>query len=192
MAPPDNAVVICVDEKPSIQALERTQGWLRLPDGRALSGYSHEYRRHGTSTLFAALVVATGLVKAGHFNRRRRREFLQFTNDVIADYPDQEVHVILDNLNIHKPKQDQWLARHPNVHFHFTPTRASWLNQIETWFSILSRGALKNASFTSIEELRAAIDRFIEAYNERATPFEWTKREVGRKVPRRKYADLCK
>ena len=120
-----------MDEKPSIQALERAQGWLRMPDGRALSGFSHEYRRHGTSTLFAALTVATGMVKAGHFKRRRRREFLQFMNEVIADYPDQEVHVILDNLNTHKPKQEQWLARHPNVQFHYTPARASWLNQIE-------------------------------------------------------------
>ena len=143
LAPPENAVVICMDEKPSIQALERAQGWLRMPDGRALSGFSHEYRRHGTSTLFAALTVATGMVKAGHFKRRRRREFLQFMNEVIADYPDQEVHVILDNLSTHKPKQDLWLARHPNVRFHYTPTRASWLNQIETWFSMLSRGALK-------------------------------------------------
>lgn len=192
LSPPENAVVICMDEKPSIQALERSQGWLQMPDGRALSGFSHEYRRHGTSTLFAALTVATGMVKAGHFNRRRRREFLQFMNEVIADYPDQEVHVILDNLNTHKPKEDRWLARHPNVHFHYTPTRASWLNQIEVWFSMLSRGALKNASFTSVKELRAAIDRFIKAYNERATPFEWTKRQVGPKAPKRKYADLRK
>ena len=165
---------------------------MQLPNGRALSGFSHEYRRHGTSTLFAALTVATGMVKAGHFKRRRRREFLQFMNEVIADYPEQEVHVILDNLSTHKPKRDLWLARHPNVQFHYTPTRASWLNQIEIWFSLLSRGALRNASFTSAEQLRAAIDRFIEAYNQRAMPFEWTKREVGPKAPKQMYADLHK
>ena len=101
LAPPENAVVICMDEKPHIQALERSQGWLKLPNDRTLSGFSHEYRRHGTTTLFAALTVATGMVKAGHFNRRRRREFLQFMNELIAEYPQQEIHVILDNLSTH-------------------------------------------------------------------------------------------
>ena len=190
LAPPENAVVICMDEKPHIQALERSQGWLKLPNGRTLSGFSHEYRRHGTTTLFAALTVATGMVKAGHFNRRRRREFLQFMNELIAEYPQQEIHVILDNLSTHKPKRNLWLARHPNVHFHYTPTHASWLNRIEIWFSLLSRAALKNASFTSPEQLRLAIDRFINAYNARAVPFEWTKRDVGPKRLAHKYADL--
>ena len=190
LAPPENGVVICMDEKPHIQALERAQGWLKLPNGKTLSGFSHEFRRHGTTTLFAALTVATGMVKAGHFNRRRRREFLQFMNELIAEYPDQEVHVILDNLSTHKPKRDMWLVRHPHVTFHYTPTHASWLNQIEIWFSLLSRGALKNASFTSSAQLRLAIDWFISAYNQRATPFEWTKRDIGPKVPKEKYADL--
>jgi transposase len=140
--PPDNAVVLCVDEKPHIQALERAQGWLKLPDGKALTGFSHHYKRHGTTTLFAALEVATGFVKIGHYKRRRRREFLDFMNTIVADYPDKEIHVILDNLNTHKPKRDMWLKRHKNVHFHYTPTYASWLNQIECWFSILSRNAL--------------------------------------------------
>jgi transposase len=108
--PPENAVVLCVDEKPHIQALERAQGWLRLPNGKALTGFNHGYKRHGTTTLFTALNVASGQVKAGHYKRRRRREFLDFMNEVIADYPDQEVHVILDNLNTHKPKRDAWLA----------------------------------------------------------------------------------
>ena len=142
LGPPENAVVISVDEKPHIQALERAQGWLRLPNGKALTGFSHGYKRHGTTTLFAALNVATGQVKAGHYKRRRRREFLDFMNEVIADYSGQEIHVILDNLNTHKPKQDRWLAKHENVHFHYTPTSASWLNQIEIWFSILGRRAL--------------------------------------------------
>lgn len=192
LSPPDNAVVICMDEKPHLQALERAQGWLKLPNGRALSGFSHEYRRHGTTTLFAALDVATGMIKRGHFKRRRRREFLQFMNSLVTDYQDQELHVILDNLNTHKPKRDLWLARHPNVHFHYTPTRASWLNQIEIWFSLLSRSALKHASFTSPTELRLAIDRFIDAYNDRAAPFEWKKQDIAARPLKDKYADLRK
>ncbi|MDP2950350.1 MAG: IS630 family transposase [Chloroflexota bacterium] len=132
MNPPENAVVISVDEKPAIQALERAQGWLRLPDGQAVRGFNHEYKRHGTTTLFAALEVATGLVRVGHYQRRRRREFLDFMNGVVTLHPDTELHVVLDNLNTHKPKHDRWLARHPNVHLHYTPTHASWLNQVET------------------------------------------------------------
>jgi transposase len=177
--PPENAVVLCVDEKPHIQALERAQGWLRLPNGRALTGQTHEYRRHGTTTLFAALNTATGQVKAGHYKRRRRREFLDFMNQVVADFPDDvEIHVILDNLNTHKPKHDRWLKRHPNVHFHFTPTHASWLNQIEIWFSIMVRAVLKGASFTHPRQIRQAIDDYIEVYNPEAAPFEWRKDSV--------------
>jgi transposase len=189
--PPDNAVVICVDEKPHIQALERAQGWLKLPNGKALTGFSHGYKRHGTTTLFAALNVATGQVKAGHYKRRRRREFLDFMNEVITDYPDQEIHVILDNLNTHKPKRDRWLSRHKNVHFHYTPTHASWLNQIEIWFSILSRRTLKGASFTSPQQVRNAIDLFIAAYNKEGAPFEWRKREVHPVGLKKNYSNLC-
>ena len=193
LAPPENAVVVCVDEKPAIQALERAQGYLRLPNGRALTGFSHHYKRHGTTTLFAALEVATGLVQAGHYNRRRRREFLNFMNELVSQYPpDQEIHVILDNLNTHKPKHDKWLTRHKNVHFHFTPTRASWLNQIEIWFSILTRRVLQNGSFTSPQKVREAIDRFLGAYNEAAAPFEWTKSEVHPVPLKKYYADLRK
>ena len=190
LAPPANAVVLSVDEKPHIQALERAQGYLRLPNGAALRGFGHEYTRHGTSTLFAALNVGTGHLTAGHYGRRRRREFLNFMNDVVADYPDRELHIVLDNLNTHKPKVDRWLARHPAVHFHYTPTHASWLNQIECWFSILSRRALHGASFTSVRQLRAAIDRFIAAYNQTATPFEWRKRVVHSVGLKHSYADL--
>ena len=107
LSPPDHAVVLCVDEKPSIQALERAQGYLRLPNGQALKGFNHEDERHGTTTLFAALNVSTGQVKAGHYHRRRRREFLDFMNEVVADYPQQEIHVVLDNLSSHKPKRDR-------------------------------------------------------------------------------------
>jgi transposase len=147
--PPENAVVVCVDEQPHIQALQRAQGYLRLPDGRAVNGFSHCYKRHGTTTLFAALDVVTSEVQTGHYFRRRRREFLDFMNEVVAANRDRELHVILDNLNTHKPKRDRWLQRHPQVHLHFTSTYSSWLNQVECWFSILSRSALRGASFTS-------------------------------------------
>jgi transposase len=173
--PPEDAIVISVDEKPAIQALERAQGWLRLPNGQALRGFSHEYKRHGTTTLFAALEVATGMVKVGHYPRRRRREFLDFMNQVVAQYRETELHVILDNLNTHKPKHDRWLANHTKVHFHYTPTHASWLNQVEVWFSILWRQALEGLSVNSVRNLRKAIDDFIAAYSQIAHPFEWTK-----------------
>lgn len=188
--PPENAVVLSVDEKPHIQALERAQGWLKLPNGRAVTGYAHEYKRHGTTTLFAALNVNTGEVQARHTNRRRRVEFLGFMNQVIAQHPNQEIHVVLDNLNTHKPKHDRWLQRHQRVHFHYTPTHASWLNQIEVFFSLLSRHALKGTSFTSPAELREAIDRYIEAHNTDAKPFKWTKAVVHPSAPKRNYADL--
>lgn len=192
LAPPENAIVLCVDEKPHIQALERAQGYLRLPNGRALTGFSHDYKRHGTTTLFAALDVATGQVKAGHYRRRRRREFLDFLNQIVAEYPeDQQIHVILDNLNTHKPKHARWLSAHTNVHFHFTPTRASWLNQVEIWFSILARAALRDGNFTAPRQVREAIDRFIDAYNPEAAPFEWRKAVVHAVPLKRRYADLC-
>jgi transposase len=178
MAPPENAIVLCVDEKPSIQALERAQGYLKLPNGRTLTGHSHDYKRNGTTTLFAAFEVATGKVTAAHKNRRRRVEFLDFMNDIVVAYPDCDLHVILDNLNTHKPKDDRWLKRHPNVRFHFTPTRASWLNQVEIWFSILEKQSLQGASFTSVSQLKEHIDAFIHAYNQNAQPFAWTKSKV--------------
>ena len=191
LSPPTNAIVICVDEKPSIQALERSQGWLKLPNGKAITGFSHNYKRHGTTTLFAALEVATGLVRTGHYNRRRRKEFLDFMNEVMAEYQGQDVHVILDNLNTHKPKRDMWLKRHPNVKFHYTPTSASWLNQVEIWFSLLSRHALAGASFTHPKQIREQIDKFTKAHNQQAAPFQWTKADVRPRTLTKKYADLC-
>jgi transposase len=190
LAPPDHAIVLAVDEKPAIQALERAQGYLKLPNGRSLHGQAHEYRRCGNSTLFTALNVATGQIKAMHAGRRRRVEFLAFMNQVVADYPDQEIHVVLDNLKTHKPKRDTWLARHKNVHFHFTPTHASWLNQVEIWFSILARSTLNGASFTSVRQLRQAIDAFIEAYNPTATPFQWQQTKIHPKGFAQRIADL--
>ena len=175
--PPTKAVVLSVDEKPSIQALERAQCYLKLPNGRALTGQSHDYKRHGTTTLFAALDVATGKVIASHSKRRRRVEFLGFMNDVVAAFPGRELHVILDNLNTHK-KNERWLKKNPKVPFHLTPTRASWLNQVETWFSILQGQSLNGASFTALKELQEHIDAFIAAYNEKTEPFTWTKARV--------------
>jgi transposase len=190
--PPENAVVISVDEKPAIQVLERAQGWLRLPNGKALRGHAHEYKRHGTTTLFAALEVHTGIAQVGHYGRRRRREFLDFMNRLVAQYPDTELHVILDNLNTHKPKHDRWLARHPNVHFHYTPTHASWLNQVEVWFSILTRAVLRGLSATDPRQVCAAIDRFTAARNHHPVPFEWTKTLVQPVGFAHRYADLRK
>lgn len=181
MMPPDNAVVLAVDEKPSIQALERAQGYLKLPNGRAMTGQSHDYKRNGTTTLFAALNVATGEVAGKHYQRRRRVEFLDFMNSIVARHEGKEIYVILDNLSTHKPKRDMWLKRHPNVHFRYTPTHASWLNQIEIWFSILTGDSLSGASFTSVQQLVAHIDSFIAAYNETARPFIWTKSAVYQK-----------
>ena len=155
MAALENAVVLSVDGKPSIQALERAQGYPKFPDGRAMTGQSHDYKRHGTTTLFAALEIATGQITGRHYKRRRRVEFLDFMNRLVADYPDREIHVILDNLSTHKPKRDLWLARHPNVHAHYTPTHASWLNQIEIWFSILGGNSLAGASFHTVDERKA-------------------------------------
>src|SRR6202035_5720577 len=190
MAPPKNAIVLCVDEKPSIQALERAQGYLKLPNGRALTGHSHDYKRHGTTTLFAAFEVATGKVRAAHKKRPRRKEFLDFMDDIFAGYPKARLKVILDNLNTHK-KNDEWLKRHPLVTFHFTPTRASWLNRVEGWFSILQGQSLNGASFTSVEQVKQHIDAFIKNYNEDAEPFVWTKSKVHqRRVKGRRLSDL--
>jgi transposase len=181
MNPPDNAIVLSVDEKPSIEALERAQGYLKLPNGRAMTGQSHDYKRHGTTTLFAALNVGTGAITARHYKRRRRLEFLDFMNRVVAQHEGKELHVILDNLSTHKPKRDLWLARHPNVHFHYTPTHASWLNQVEIWFSILAGKSLDGASFQSLGALIAHINSFIGSYNANAKPFVWTKSVVHQK-----------
>jgi transposase len=181
MNPPENAVVLSVDEKPSIQALERAQGYLKLPNGRAMIGQSHDYKRNGTTTLFAALNVATGQITGRHYKRRRRLEFLEFMNRIVKQYPGKDIHVILDNLSTHKPKRDLWLARHPNVHLHYTPTHSSWLNQIEIWFSILSGKSLSGGSFRSVPELIAHITSFIADYNQTARPFVWTKSVVHQK-----------
>ena len=188
--PPDKAVVLAIDEKPSIQALERKQGYLKLANGRSLAGHGHTYTRHGTTTLFAALEVATGTVRAAHYQRRRRIEFLDFMNQLVAAYPGRQLHVVLDNLSTHKPKRERWLKRHPNVHFHFTPTYASWLNQVEIWFSKLVRDSLAGASFTSPRDVREQIDAYIEHHNQNPKPFLWTAARVYQKPLKSRFRDL--
>lgn len=189
--PPENAIVISVDEKPSIQALERARGYVETDNGKIVQGCKSTYKRHGTLNLFAALEVATGQVKASTTTLKRREEFLQFMDQVVADAPEgRQFHVILDNYCTHK-KCDAWLAAHPNVHFHFTPTSASWLNQVEIWFGIMSRKALRGASFKSVAELRQAIEAFIAAHNPKAKPFKWRKREVKGSQLRNTIVNLC-
>lgn len=189
--PPEKALVISVDEKPSIQALERKTGYVETDSGKIVRGLKSTYKRHGTLNLFAALEVATGQVKTAFTQLKRRAEFLQFMDQVVAETPaGQELHVILDNYCTHK-KCDPWLAAHPNVHFHFTPTSASWLNQVEIWFGILSRKALRGLSTTSTAELRQAIEAFIKAYAQHAKPFKWRKREVKGSQLRNTIVNLC-
>jgi transposase len=175
--PPENALVLCVDEKPSIQALERATGYVETDNGKIVRGFKSTYRRHGTLNLFAALQVATGAIQAQTTSRKRRVEFLEFMDRLVADLEVPEIHVILDNSSIHKGC-DAWLSDHPHVFFHYTPTSASWLNQVEIWFSLLTRKALRGADLHSVAELREAIEAFIEAYGPTAKPFIWRKREV--------------
>ncbi|HSV32237.1 MAG TPA: IS630 family transposase [Atribacteraceae bacterium] len=181
--PPEKALVLCVDEKPGIQALERAAGYIETDNGKTARGYKSTYKRHGTLNLFAALQVATGFVHTQTTKQKRRPDFLEFMDKVMTEIPsDKEVPVIMDNYCIHK-KNDTWLTAHPNVSFHFTPTSASWLNQVEIWFSILSRKALRGAGFQNTEELRKAIEAFVAAYGPTARPFAWRKREVkGRQL----------
>jgi transposase len=178
--PPQNALVLCVDEKPSIQALERKTGYVQTSSGKIVRGLKSTYKRHGTINLFAALNVATGVVQSKTTVTKKRPDFQAFMDEVVTEIAQsKEIHVILDNYGTHKRNHD-WLAKHPNVRFHFTPTSASWLNQVEIWFGILSRKTLSGASFANTEQLTRAIETFIIAHNQRAAPFVWRKREVQR------------
>jgi transposase len=189
--PPQNALVICTDEKPSIQALERATGYVCTSSGKIVRGLKSTYKRHGTINLFAALNVATGTIQGKHTITKKRPDFQMFMDEVVEEIPaDRQIHVILDNYCTHK-KNDEWLAKHPNVHFHFTPTSASWLNQIEIWFGILERKTLSGASFASTEQLTQAIDAFITIHNQKATPFVWRKREVRGAQLRNTIINLC-
>ncbi len=172
--PPDHAIVLCVDEKSQIQALNRSQPTLPLGLGY-VEGYTHDYIRHGTTTLFAALNIATGKVIGKCMARHRHQEFLSFLRLLERETPkDLDLHLILDNYATHKhPKVMAWLSKRPRYHLHFTPTSASWLNQVERWFGLISRRAIKRGSFTSVKQLKQTIEQFIAAYNEEATPFVW-------------------
>lgn len=175
LKPPQNALVLCVDEKSQIQALDRTQPVLPLRPGQA-ERHTHDYKRHGTACLFAALNIATGRVLADCKPRHRHQEFLAFLKRIDQEYPDGDIHLILDNYSTHKhQKVQKWLEKHPRYHLHFTPTSASWMNQVETWFSILHNQSLKRGVFRSVDALVESIRRFIEAWNEGAKPFVWTK-----------------
>ena len=176
MNPPDHAVVLAVDEKSQIQALQRAQPILPMDFGQP-ERQTHNYIRHGTLDLFAALNVATGEVLARCTRQHRAQDFVAFLREIDARVePDLDVHVVLDNLSAHKaPPVHRWLLRHPRVHFHFTPTYASWLNLVERFFGLLTEKALKRGSHISIPQLRAAILAFIGAHNEQKKPFTWTK-----------------
>jgi len=175
LAPPERAIVLSVDEKTQIQALDRTQPLLPLRPGQ-VERHTHDYKRNGTTSLFAALNIATGEVTHQARTRHTGADFLAFLRRVDRAYSDHELHVILDNVSTHKtPAVRAWLARHPRITFHFTPTSASWLNQVETWFGILSRQAIRRGSFASVKELVARIDTFTANWNAGSTPFVWTK-----------------
>ncbi len=173
--PPDHAVVLCVDEKSQVQALERSQPLLPLGLGYA-EGVTHDYKRHGTTTLFAALDVATGEVLTQCKPRHRHQEFLQFLRHIDANVPaDLDVHLILDNYGTHKyARVKKWLASRPRFHLHFTPTYASWLNQVEIWFNIITRRAIRRGSFRKVKELIQSIERYTAKWNANAHPFVWT------------------
>jgi transposase len=189
--PPQNAVVLCVDEKSQIQALDRTAPILPLQPGLA-ERRSHDYLRHGTSTLFAALEIATGQVTAACKPRHRHQEFLAFLRQVTRAYPDGELHLIMDNYAAHKhPNVRTWLAANPRVVVHFTPTHASWMNLVEVWFSIIERQAIHRGTFGSVRDLNTKIRGFITGRNDRAHPFSWTKsaEHVLKKANRKKTSD---
>ena len=172
--PPGGAVVLCIDEKTSIQALDRTQPLLPL-DFDVTEKRTHDYRRHGTTNLFAAFDTATGQVVGDCYPRRTGREFLAFVRKAVKPHAGREVHVVLDNLSTHDtPAVRAWLAKHPHVSFHFTPIGSSWLNQAETWFSIITRQAIRRGTFSSVNALVFAIRDYINSWNADAAPFVWT------------------
>jgi len=173
--PPANAVVLSVDEKTSIQALQRTQLPLPLRSGRAVR-HTHDYKRHGVIDLYAALEVATGKVTHRLSESHTATDFIGFMAKVASSYPDQELHVILDNSSSHgTPAVKEWLRAHPLVHFHYTPTSASWLNQVEGFFGILGKQSLSTTNFASKRALRDHLEAYMLAWNKDPTPFQWTK-----------------
>ena len=175
MSPPEHALVLCCDEKSQVQALERTQPVLPLGLGYA-EGVTHDYYRHGTTTLFAALDVLDGKVITLCKPRHRHQEFLSFLDHLDRNVPPAlEIHLVADNYGTHKhPKVKAWLARRPRYHFHYTPTYASWLNQVERWFGLITQQAIRRGSFRSVAELVQKIDAYVANYNLHQRPFVWT------------------
>jgi len=175
LAPPENAVVLCIDEKSQVQALDRTAPVLPILPG-VPEKQTHDYVRNGTTTLFAALEVATGKITQTCQPRHRHQEFLRFLKQVAKAYPRRRLHIVCDNYATHKhPTVRAWLARHPRITLHFTPTSGSWLNLVEIFFGIITRQAIRRGTFGSVRELIQAIERFINGWNERCQPFVWTK-----------------
>ena len=173
--PPDKAIVLCVDEKSQIQALDRTAPVLPIRPGIP-EKQTHDYIRHGTTTLFAALEVATGKVTDACFPRHRNEEFLKFLKQVARAYPRKKLHIVCDNYATHKhPNVQTWLAKHPRITLHFTPTSGSWMNMVEIFFGIITRQAIRRGTFTSVKDLILAIEAFIDGWNGRCQPFVWTK-----------------
>lgn len=189
---PLNAVVLSVDEKPSIQALTRPSGYVKSSDGKVVHGLKSTYKRNGTLNLFAALDVASGHVHAKTTDTKKREDFRLFMDEILAEVPaEKEVHVILDNYSTHKRNAD-WLERYEGrVSFHFTPTSASWLNLVEVFFGLLSRQALRGASFPTKESLREKIMAFVAKHNRQPKPFRWRKREVRGTQLRNTISNLC-
>lgn len=173
--PPDHALVLCVDEKSQVQALERTQPMLPMGLGY-VEGVTHDYVRHGTTTLFAALDIANGSVITQCKPKHRHQEFLAFLRHIESEVPaDLDVHLICDNYGTHKhAKVKAWLARRPRFHLHFTPTYSSWLNQVERWFALITNQAIRRGSFDSVSELKRRINEFVDNYNQHPRPFAWT------------------
>ncbi len=173
--PPDQAMVICVDEKTQIQALDRTQPGLPLKKGRC-GTMTHDYKRNGTTTLFAALEVLQGRVVGQCYERHRHQEFLRFLKRLEEEFPGEKIlHLVMDNYGTHKhPRVQSWLKRHPRFVFHFVPTSSSWLNLVERWFGELTSKRIRRGVFLSVADLKAAIDEFMAAWNENPKPFVWT------------------
>lgn len=173
--PPDKAMVLCVDEKSQIQALDRSQPILPMGLGY-VEGVTHNYIRHGTTTLFAALNIASGQVITDCKRRHRHQEYLDFLKQIEANVPRKlDIHLVVDNYTTHKHASvKRWLAMHPRYHVHYTPTYASWLNQVEVWFNRITQKAIRRGTFSSVKELVAMIQRYVQEYNKHAHPFIWT------------------
>ncbi|WP_198654670.1 IS630 family transposase [Nocardia aurea] len=173
--PPENAIVLCVDEKSQIQALDRTAPTLPMQIGIP-ERQTHDYIRHGTTTLFAALEIATGKVTGLCKPRHRHQEFLAFLKHLARAYPGRELHLVMDNYAAHKKAEVRdWLTENPRIRVHYTPTSASWMNLVEVWFGIIERQAIHRGTFRNVRELTTAIRAFINGWNPRAHPFVWTK-----------------